>query len=52
MSVSMDSTSSGVSGDEVDKNEDEELTHDDNEQGVDEINHTQFPKDTEDFQHI
>ena len=51
-SVSIHSTVSGVSGDEEDKDEDEELTHDDDEQDVDEINHTQFPKDTEDFQPI
>ena len=37
-SVSIHSTVSGVSGDEEDKDEDEELTHDDDEQDVDEIN--------------
>ena len=44
-SVSMHSTGSGVSGDEEDKDEDEELAHDDDEQDVDDINHTQFPKE-------
>ena len=47
VSVSMHSVGSGVSGDEEDKDEDEELAHDDDdEQDVDEINHTQFPKET------
>ncbi len=47
MSVSMHSVGSGVSGDEEDKDEDEELVHDDDdEQDVDEINHTQLPKET------
>ena len=46
MSVSMHSVGSGVSGDEEDKDEDEELAHDDDdEQDVDEINHTQLPKE-------
>jgi hypothetical protein len=36
-----------VSGDEEDKDEDEELAHDDDdEQDVDEINHTHRPKET------
>ena len=35
-----------MSGDEEDKDEEEELTHDDDEQDVDEINHTQLSKET------
>jgi hypothetical protein len=45
-SVSMHSVGSGVSGDELDKDEDEELEYDDDdEQDVDEINHTLLPKE-------
>ncbi len=44
VSVSIHSEGSGVSGYEEDKDEDEELEHDDDEQVVDDINHTQFPK--------
>ena len=44
VSVSIHSAGSGVSGYEEDKDEDEELEHDDDEQVVDDINHTQFHK--------
>ncbi len=43
--MSMDSAGSGVSGDEEEKDEDEELAHDDDEEDVDQINHTQLPKE-------
>ena len=46
-SVSMVSTESPVSGDEEDKDEDEELTYDDDEQDVNEITHTQMTPRTD-----
>ncbi len=39
------SAGSGVSGDEEDKDDHAELTHDDDEQDVDDINHTHPPKE-------
>jgi hypothetical protein len=45
VSASLHSEGSGVSGDEEDKDEDEELAHDDDEQDVDNINHTQLPRE-------
>ncbi len=39
------SAGSDVSGDEEDKDDHAELTHDDDEQDVDDINHTQSPKE-------
>ena len=44
-SVSMHSAGPGVSADEEEKDEDEEVGHDDDEEDVDEINHTQRPKE-------
>ena len=41
----MHSVGSGVSVDEEEKDEDEELGHDDDEEDVDEINHTQLSKE-------
>ena len=45
VSVSMDSTGSGVSVDEEEKDEVEESVYDDDEEDVDEINHTQLSKE-------
>ena len=47
MSVSMDSAGSGVSGDDEEKDKDEELSHDDDEEDVDEINHTHLPTEVD-----
>jgi hypothetical protein len=43
VSVPIHSAGSSVSGDEEDKDEHTELAYDDDEQDVDDINHTQFP---------
>ncbi len=45
MSVSMNSAGSGVSEDEEDQDDDAESVLDDDEEDVDEINHTQMPKE-------
>ena len=44
-SVSMVSAASGVSGDDLDKDDEEESVDGDNEQDVDEIDHTNLPQE-------
>ena len=47
VSVSMNSVGSGGSEDEEEQDEDTESAHDDDEEDVNEINHTQLPKEVE-----